>query len=160
MNQADKSETLKVSLLGAELGADEIQVLADQMGVMTLHDGETLLVEGDEHRTLLLLAAGAIQVVKVVGDTEETIYQLRVGECAGTRAFVDGSPRKAGLRSVGDSQVLTLEPDAFESLVETHPWLVYKVMRALFRITHANLVRVNSETSELRNYLLKTGGRY
>ncbi len=33
-------------------------------------------------------------------------------------------------------------------------------MRALFRITHANLVRVNSETSELRNYLLKTGGRY
>jgi hypothetical protein len=53
-----------------------------------------------------------------------------------------------------------LEPEDFDALVETHPRLVYKVMRALFRITHANLMRVNLEGSELRNYLLKSGGRY
>ncbi len=59
-----------------------------------------------------------------------------------------------------DSSVLTLEPDDFEALVDTHPRLVYKVMRAIFRITHTNLMRVNLERSELANYMLKTGGRY
>jgi len=160
MNEADKLHALRRSLLGSELDEAEIPVLAGQMGVATRHDGETLLIEGDEHRTLFLLAAGVINVVKAVGGHEETVYQLQVGECAGTRAFVDGSPRKAGLRSQGDSTVLTLEPAAFESLVDTHPRLVYKVMRAFFRTTHANLMRMNLESNELRNYLLKTGGRY
>ena len=37
---------------------------------------------------------------------------------------------------------------------------VYKVMRAIFRISHGNLMRVNLESAEMRNYLMKTGGRY
>jgi CRP-like cAMP-binding protein len=85
---------------------------------------------------------------------------MRPGECAGTRAFVDGSALKAALRWEDGSSVLTLEPDDFEDLVETHPRLVYKVMRAIFRITHTNLMRVNLERSELANYMLKTGRRY
>jgi hypothetical protein len=53
-----------------------------------------------------------------------------------------------------------LEPEDFDALVETHPRLVYKVMRAIFRITHTNLMRVNLERNELANYMHKTGGRY
>jgi CRP/FNR family transcriptional regulator, cyclic AMP receptor protein len=37
---------------------------------------------------------------------------------------------------------------------------VFKVMRAIFRITHSNLMRMNLESAEMRNYLLKSGGRY
>jgi hypothetical protein len=33
-------------------------------------------------------------------------------------------------------------------------------MRALFRITHVNLMRMNSEARELANYVFKRGGRY
>jgi hypothetical protein len=33
-------------------------------------------------------------------------------------------------------------------------------MRALFRVTHTNLMRMNLESAELRNYMMKTGGRY
>jgi CRP-like cAMP-binding protein len=160
MNQADKLEALKGSILGAELDELEAKTLADQMGSTTLTDGESLIAEGDRRRTLVLVAKGALSVMKVVGDKEETVYQLRPGECAGARSFVDGLPGRAGLRSLGDSQVLTLEPDAFESLVATYPWLAYKVMRALVRISHANIMRLNSETDQLRNYLMKTGGRY
>ena len=160
MNQLDKLEALKGSLLGAELDEDETAALADQMGASALTDGESLIALGDTRRTLVLLAQGAISVLKIVGDKEEIVYQMRPGECAGARSFVDGLPGRAGLRSLGDSQVLTLEPAAFESLVDTYPWLTYKVMRALVRISHANIMRLNSETDQLRNYLLKTGGRY
>ncbi len=160
MNQLNKSEALRRSDLGTELDEQEARILADRMGVLTLHDGETLVTEAEDRHTLFLLAAGEIDVRKTVAGNEETVYRMRAGECAGTRAFVDGSARKAAMQSAGDSTVLTLEPADFESLLERNPWLVYKVMRAIFRITHANLMRVNLESAEMRKYVTKTGGRY
>lgn len=160
MTQINKLEVLRNSPLATDLDAAEMQALADQMGVTTLHHGETLVSEGDARQTLFLLGAGALNVTRVGGGKEEIIYQMHRGECAGTRSFIDGSVRKAGLISVGDSSVLTLEPAAFEALGDLHPRLLYRVMRALFRLTHTNLMRMNSESAELRNYLLKTGGRY
>ncbi len=160
MNDLNKPDALRRSVLGTELYEAEAQVLAERMGMMTLHDGETLVSEGESRRTLLLLAQGCIAVGKIVGPSEQTVYQMRPGECAGTRAFVDGSQRKAALRSIGDSTVLTLEPEAFETLLDTHPRIVYKVMRAIFRITHTNLMHANLEGTELRNYLTRSRGRY
>ncbi len=160
MNDLNKPDALRRSVLGTELYEAEAQVLAERMGMVTLHDSETLVSEGEARRTLLVLAAGCIAVSKIVGPGEETVYQMRPGECAGTRAFVDGSQRKAALRSIGDSTVLTLEPDAFESLLDTHPRIVYKVMRAIFRITHTNLMHANLDSAELRNYLMRGSRRY
>jgi len=160
MNDLNKTDVLRRSVLGTELDEAEAQVLTERMGVVSLHDGETLVCEGEARRTLVLLAQGGIAVGKIVGPSEETVYQMRPGECAGTRAFVDGSQRKAALRSIGDSTVLTLEPEAFETLLDTHPRIVYKVMRAIFRITHTNLMHANLDSAELRNYLMRGGRRY
>ena len=88
------------------------------------------------------------------------VYTMKVGECAGTRAFVDLTPRRATLTAEGNASVYTLEPSDFESLLESHPRIVYKVMRGLFRLTHMNLMRMNVETQELSNYIHKSGGRY
>jgi CRP-like cAMP-binding protein len=160
MTQLNKSHALARSTLGAELDADECRILADRMGLQALKQGELLVREGERRRTLFVLVDGRLNVSKMVGEQEETVYQMRIGECAGTRAFVDNSERKAALRANTDSAVLSLEPEDFETLIETHPRLVYKVMRAIFRITHTNLMRVNLESAEMRNYLMRTGGLY
>jgi CRP/FNR family cyclic AMP-dependent transcriptional regulator len=156
----NKTESISHSPLGAELSEAECKVLAEQMHVLALADGDILVHEGESRRTLFILAEGRLDVTRVVGDEEISIYQMQRGECAGTRAFVDGSPRAAGLRAVGHGTVLTLEPDAFEALLETHPRVVFKVMRALFRITHTNLMRMNQESAQLRNYVTRSQGRY
>jgi CRP/FNR family cyclic AMP-dependent transcriptional regulator len=160
MSEVNKVEALRNSLLAAELNQAEIAALANQMGVQTLDDGEILMAEGDARRTLFEVAAGGLSFFRTIGDTEEIIYQMHAGECVGARPFIDGVPNIFGLRAVGDTSVLTLEPEAFEALVATHPWLIYRVMRALFRVAHVNLTRTYLEGAELRNYLLKTGGRY
>ena len=160
MTDIDRTQAIASSVLGVELDAPEAAALAGKMGMEQLKQGRLLVGEGESRRTLFVLAAGHISVCKVDGAHEQPIYQLRVGECAGTRAFLDGSERKAALRAETDSIVLTLEPADFESLIESHPWVVYKVMRALFRVTHANLMRMNLESAEMRNYMMKTGGRY
>jgi len=151
---------LRTSTLGAELYEDEAKVLAGIMGVKRLKDGETLITEGGAESTLFILAEGSLAVISNTDGKETVVYTMTKGECAGTRAFVDRTPRKATLRASGDAVVYTLTPDAFESLLDSHPRIVYKVMRALFRVTHSNLMRMNQESRELANYITKTHGRY
>ncbi|WP_058556614.1 Crp/Fnr family transcriptional regulator [Thiohalocapsa sp. ML1] len=160
MNDLNMADMLAKSALGAELTPAECMALAAVMGMENVPAGRTLVQEGEDRRTLFVLGEGQLSVCTKVNDQEDRVYQMRIGECAGTRAFIDGSPRKAALCTDADSLILTLEPEAFESLIETEPRLVYKVMRAIFRITHSNLMRVNLESAELRNYMMKTGGRY
>ena len=160
MSDKPDCEAIVDSSLGHELEKGECDVLATVMGVRHLKDGEVLVNEGDADHTLFILTKGKLNVNSTIDGKDMTVYTMKVGECAGTRAFVDLAPRSATLRALGDSIVYTLEPNAFESLLETHPRIVYKVMRGLFRLTHKNLMRMNVESQALSNYIHKTGGRY
>ena len=148
------------SSVGAELHEDEAKTLAAILGVRQLKDGELLVSEGAADQTLFILALGKLAVIGSAEGRENLVYTMKEGECAGTRAFVDQTPRKATLRAIGIATVYSLTPNDFESLLDAQPRLAYKVMRALFRITHTNLMRMNQESHELANYISKTQGRY
>lgn len=160
MNDLADYKKICTSSLGGELSEQECQVLAGIMGVRILSDQELLVRENDSDNTLFVVVEGRLSVISKFEGKEQVVYTMTQGECAGTRAFVDRSSRKATLRAKGSTTVYTLEPDAFESLLGTHPHIVYKVMRALFRITHSNLLRMNQESQQLANYISKTHGRY
>ena len=131
------------------------------MGVRHLNDGEFLVKEGGVDKTLFVLATGKIVVTsKEAGGEERSVYTMKEGDCAGTRAFVEQSPRKATLRALGAATVYTLTPEDFESLLDAQPRVAFRVMQALFRVTHANLSRMNRESKDLSNYITKTHGRY
>lgn len=149
------------STVGSELTEEKAKLLAQKLGVRTLKDGEFLVKEGDEDQTLFILASGQLSVLSKDSEgVEQPVYTMKEGECAGTRAFVERSTRKATLRALGPATVYTLTPEDFEALLDENPRLAYRVMRALFRVTHANLARMNQESRELTNYITKTQGRY
>lgn len=157
---AVECEPIHSSVLGGELTRDECKVLASVMESRQLEDGETLVSEGEENTTLFLLVSGKLSVIKDIDGKQSVVYTMQSGECAGTRAFVDRARRQATLRAIGPATVYTMLPEHFETLLKGHPVIVYKVMRALFRTTHINLVRIFQETEQLTNYITKTGGRY
>jgi CRP/FNR family cyclic AMP-dependent transcriptional regulator len=157
---ADYHRVCNISVC-AELDDNEARLLAGKMGVRHMKDGELLVKEGGADQSLFVLVSGKLTVYSTdINGKDNLVYTMKEGECAGTRAFVDRTPRKATLRAVGNTTVYTLTPKDFESLLDDHPRLVYKVMRALFRVTHANLMRMNQETQQLSNYINKTHGRY
>ena len=160
MNDTTDLKRIKDSFLGEELEPGEDEALAGSMERRSLADGETLVEEGDEDTRLFLLAEGRLEVLSSGRGEMEHVYLMKPGEFAGTRAFVDRVPRQATLRARGDVVVYGLKPEALEALLDSRPQLVYKVMRALFRITHVNLMRMNKEARELANYVYKRGGRY
>ena len=160
MNNNADYQRVRNSSVGAELHENEAKALAAILGVRQLKDGELLISEGGAEQALFILISGKLAVINATEGKENLVYTMTEGECAGTRAFVDRTPRKATLRALGNATVYTLTPDAFESLLDTQPRLIYKVMRALFRITHSNLMRMNQESQELANYIHKSQGRY
>jgi CRP-like cAMP-binding protein len=145
----------------SEISEDEAKTLAAIMGVRQLKDDELLVSEGDADQSLYILASGKLGVISASAEGKENlVHIMKEGECAGTRAFVDRTPRKATLRAIGNATVYSLTPEAFDTVVDAHPRLAYKVMRALFRVTHANLMRMNQESQQLSNYIHKSQGRY
>ncbi len=161
MSEVADYKLVRNSTVGTELTEDKAKLLAEKIGVRHLKDGELLVKEGEADQTLFILAQGRLAVTSKDADgVVKPVYTMKEGECAGTRAFVEQSPRKATLQAVGDATVYTLTPADFESLLDAQPRLAFKVMRALFRVTHANLSRMNQESKELANYISKTQGRY
>ena len=160
MSNTAEYKQVRNSSVGAELHENEARILAAILGVHQLKDGELLVSEGAADQTLFILISGKLAVINSTGGKENPVYTMKEGECAGTRAFVDRAPRRATLRGIGNATVYTLTPESFESLVDDHPRLAYKVMRALFRVTHTNLMRMNQESQQLANYITKAQGRY
>lgn len=160
MSEKSEFEKLGSSALGGELTLKECETLSNAMNVLRVKDGELLVDEAGTENTLFVLIDGKLDVLSESDGEKKKVYTMTAGEVAGTRAFVDRTPRKATLKANGDAIVYTLEPAAFEAMLDDSPRIVYKVMRALFRITHTNLLRMNKETEQLSNYINKTHGRY
>lgn len=149
------------SALGEDLTEEDCQALAGSMTVRKLEDGEALFEEGESHDSLFLLACGRLTVNRGVAAGEElTLHVMTAGAIAGEMSFVDGTPHIATLRSAGESEVYVLARADFESLVESNPWLVYRVMRSIIRTVHATLLRMSQQFVELQNYVTKSHGRY
>ena len=149
------------SSLGSELSNEEAGVLADLMGYRDVADGEFLIEEGASDDTLHVLLSGKLEVVKHTGAGETaSLAIMRPGALAGEMSFVDGAVHTVGLRALCDCRVLSLRRKDFEEIVEQHPRLVYKVMRAVTRSAHRIVHQMNHEFIELSNYIFKQHGRY
>ena len=160
MTQKADPRVICKSVLGLEMTDEECRILAELMRVAELEDGAILVHQGDADTNLHMLAKGRIRAENSAENEQGVLYEMRIGEVAGTRAFVDGTPRRATLRTVGGATIYALAPDDFDGLVESHPRLVHKAMRALFRMTYINLTRLDQESEQLKNYFFKAHGRY
>jgi CRP-like cAMP-binding protein len=152
---------LRGSALAEELSEQECAVLAAIVSRRTLTGEEILIEEGLTDHNLYLIIDGALAVCKkTAGGEWISLHVLNPGDMAGELGFIDGQPHSATLRSIGTTEIFILERSAFESLVESQPWLAYRVMRAILRTVHAILRRMNLQYIELSNYISRQHGKY
>jgi CRP/FNR family transcriptional regulator, cyclic AMP receptor protein len=84
-----------------------------------------------------------------------TVRFFLVGELS----FMDDEPRYGTLLASGPTKVLCLSRADFETLVETEPRVVYKVMRTIMRVAHRVQRNVSRELQDLQNYVYRTGAK-
>jgi CRP/FNR family cyclic AMP-dependent transcriptional regulator len=159
--QEARLAVLRASKLAADLADDDLAVLAKLVDVRELPDGEVLVHEGTSDDHLYIVASGHVGVVKFIdSDARLTVATLGPGALAGEMGFVDGTPYSSSLVAVGGARVLGLARQRLESLLATHPAVVYHVMRGIIRIVHETQRRLSDQAVELSNYVYKQHGRY
>ncbi len=156
-------DTLRTSAITEELNDAEVKILAELFDVRDYRAGEIITKPSDaKNDNLFILAHGDIEV-RIHSDHEQsTIHVLKPGDLAGIITFVGGavSHVSATLYAVGDTKVLSLERPRFEGLINSHPMIMYRVMRGIVRNVHGIVRRINTQSVEMSNYIFGVKGRY
>lgn len=154
-------EAVQASPLSVGLDASQQAVLATRLRLESAQAGQVLAEEGQVDSRLFVIVQGALSIVKHRGTPDETVLAtLKPGDFAHELGFLDGAPRHASLVAASDGQVLVLEREHLESLIDTHPRILYAVMCAIVRTVHRVQTRLSVQASELTNYIVKQHGRY
>lgn len=86
--------------------------------------GEFLVHHGDVERALYIVLRGRLEVLLPAEEgTFRTISMIGPGSIFGEQSFLDGQPRSATVRAVGDGEVRILAWGAFLTLFEQYPTL-------------------------------------
>jgi CRP-like cAMP-binding protein len=161
MNDRTKIDALRSTKLAAELSDAELAILADRVTLSELAQGDVLAKEGTVDNHLYVILAGNLGVVKGHGTPAEvTINTLAAGDFVGEMGFMDGTELYASKVALGACRVVGLEREKLETLLDSHPRIVYRVMRAIIRVVHQIQRRLAMQQVELSNYIYKQHGRY
>jgi len=112
--------------------------------------------------SLMILVEGDIEVSAFVGNEPVSLHLEVPGDLARIMSFVGGNMMNvsARIKVRKDSAVLLLQRTRLESLLHSHPSIVYCVMRNLVRHVHGVARRKNAEKEEITNYFYRMNGRY
>ncbi|MFZ2300695.1 MAG: cyclic nucleotide-binding domain-containing protein [Gallionella sp.] len=157
------TDTLRTSPIAEELGDTELEIIAGLFKIQSYKPGEIIVQPGDHQPdNLYILAQGEIQVKIQSSEGEASIYILKPGDLAGIITFVGGAPSQhsATLLARGDAKVLSLPRAKFETLIDSHPMIEYKVMRGIVRYVHGIVRNMNAKSAELSNYIYRSSGGY
>jgi CRP-like cAMP-binding protein len=154
-------EALRASPIGDHLTFAQCEVLAGLVSLRRCEPQEVLGREGVVDERLVVVVDGSLAVIKHLGTPNETLLvALRAGDFAHELGFLDGIPRYASLVASEATRVLELPRSALESLIDSHPRILYQVMCAILRTVHRIQTRLSIQASELVNYVVKQHGRY
>lgn len=154
-------EALRASRLAAELTEPQCRTLSALLALRELADGEVLVREGTSDSHLYALISGSLAVARAAGSPEEvTLFMLKAGDLVGELSFLDDNLHYASVVSRGPSRVFGLERAQLESLLDSDPHIVYRVMRSITRRVHQAQHRLAAQSAELTNYIYKQHGRY
>jgi CRP/FNR family transcriptional regulator, cyclic AMP receptor protein len=154
-------DALRTSKLAAELTDEQCRALAEAVMLQDLKEGDVLVREGTTNAHLYVIVSGILGVVKNAGTPDAmTLHTLSAGDFVDELGFMDDTPYYASKVALGPARVIGLDRSRLEALLPTHPEVVYRVMRAIVRVTHQIQRRLSMQQSELSNYIYKQHGRY
>jgi CRP/FNR family transcriptional regulator, cyclic AMP receptor protein len=145
----------------ASLTALQQKALLDASRRMVLRDGQLFAAQGQSLRKRRdgfgVLVNGLLKVSSTSQDGREAILSfVRPGQWFGELSVLDGVSRERDFFSVGQSEILVIEPEAMQSLLQD-PQLGLQITRLLASRTRTLLSLVESFT--LRSSLARTARR-
>ena len=118
--------------LFSHLSPAELRAAAHYFGVNKIAENEVIFNEGDIGLFMCIVHSGSIAVIKA-NQNEELVEMVKLGHgrAFGEMAVLDGERRSATCRAAEDSILLTLSKEALDKMLEEHPRIAARVIRAI-----------------------------
>lgn len=112
---------------------------------LRFRQGDIIIKLGDMDSAIYILTEGQVEIlVPHKGSTQLRRTQVReMGSVIGEQAFIDGKPRSATVRAVGDGSMVRLNRNAFEVFAAREPELAREVLFDLARLLSIKLRQAN-----------------
>ncbi len=113
----------------SKLSPEDLEKIAEIAQEQLYSPSSLICREGDPGSTLFIIVHGQVDVIKLLGKKQNILATRRDGEFVGEMAILKSAPRSASLKARGDVRVLTIEGDAFNTILYDRPEVAVSVLR-------------------------------
>ncbi|AHE52694.1 Crp/Fnr family transcriptional regulator [Sphingomonas sanxanigenens] len=116
----------------ASCETDELEDILSRARLLTMKKGETLLTQGDDGDSLIILLEGTVRISMATSNGREIVLNYcDPGEVIGEIALLDGEPRTASATAMAAGRYLRISRSAFEATMERFPKWSLRLLRQM-----------------------------
>ncbi|MGO4888222.1 Crp/Fnr family transcriptional regulator [Anaerobacillus sp. MEB173] len=114
------------------LSHEEMEPLLQNAIEKTFHDKEILFSEGEDREYLYVLRRGTVLISKLSEEGEERVINILYrGDIFPHTGFFDDRPYPGTASAKKDVEVLMIPIRAFETFIESHPHLAFRIIKSM-----------------------------
>jgi CRP/FNR family cyclic AMP-dependent transcriptional regulator len=149
-----ETNVLKGIQFFSEFTDDELAVIAGVVVLKEFETGDTIFKEAEEGDALYILKKGEVKACRMGPNGElVTLTLMKAGEIFGEMSFLDGSVRSASIVAISKVESYMLDKASFDSIVDSHPRVMYKFMKNIVYAVHSIVTGMNTRYVEMMNYM-------
>jgi CRP-like cAMP-binding protein len=138
----------------SDLTEDELNTVSKIINKKDFHTGETIFSDTEGGQSLYVIRKGEVKACKKAPDGELfTLTTMKQGEIFGEMSFLDGRPRSATVMALSDVETYVIDKGDFETLVDKHPRIIYKLLRNIVFTIHDIVRGMNIRYMDMLNYM-------
>lgn len=122
-------------------------------------DETTIFCEHEPGNEMYIIQQGKVKITKIIENKEVLLAVLKEGDVFGEMALLENKPRVASAISYGESRVMAVNKDNFQSMISSQPQLVTKIITLLAErtwVVYRQLInlKISSEIGRTYDMLL------
>ncbi|MFC2171085.1 cyclic nucleotide-binding domain-containing protein [Acidobacteriota bacterium] len=141
-------ELLRKIELFAEMTDEELQAVGKCIDEEIVQADQTVIEEGKPGKALYLIKTGKVQIMKNLGKSEIAIAELQAGSAFGEMSLLDDFPSSASVKTVEESEFLTIGRLDLNVLLNWDTVLASKMWRSFARMLSGRLRDANNKITD------------
>jgi CRP-like cAMP-binding protein len=136
---------LKKQILLKDLSNEEIEVIRQRMEVKNFPKGQMIFKEGEPTEGIYLVNKGKVEISKSTPDGwKQTLAVLTEGHFFGELSVIeDKKHHGANAKAIDNTEVFLIKTEDFKEMENTHPKMMYKIMKTIARVSSKNVHSMN-----------------
>ena len=107
--------------------------LTKQHEIQDFKDGEVIVREGEQAHDMFVIRSGRVEIFKSVGGHDVRLAVLERGSFFGEMSLLEGLPRNATARAVGETSLLVLRAGSLLLQIRRNPTFAFEMLQQMSR---------------------------